>query len=276
MKKVKFSLALLAFLFFFGTLNAQFDTLEMKTMQTKGVAFGVTDLNMIDELMVTMPGLGSNSRDMFFEQSLKAYMMPPRRVAGRGSANSYAIASCLEFYTNYNKNYKVNLSPDFIELNLSHGKYSIKEAFNFLSTTGTVSAAIMPFESPIIPAGVYATQKYKIENYLHIIRPEMRPRQKLFEAKKALMRGNPVLFEMKIPDGFNELAGVKTWEPEGFDSDIVHPFLIIGFDQEREAFEILSSWGSDWGRNGYMWISYDDFTKYSTNGFVMVPKKEQG
>ena len=222
-----------------------------------------------------MPGVGSNSRDMFSEQSLKAYMMPPRKVSGEGSANSYAIASCLEFYTNYNKNYKVNLSPDFIELNLNQEDYSIKQAFNFLSVTGTVSAAIMPYESPVIPAGVYATQKYKIKNYLHIIRQDMRPRQKLFEAKKALMRGNPVLFEMQIPEDFKELNGTKMWAPGKFESDQTHPFLIIGFDQDKEAFEILSSWGSDWGRNGYMWISYDDFTSNATNGFVMVPEMTQ-
>lgn len=273
MKKLRFSIALLFCVWFLGESNAQFDTLEMKVMQSKGVAFGVTDVDLIDELMVTMPGLGSNSRDMFTEQSLKAYMMPPRKVAGKGSANSYAIASCLEFYTNFNRNYKVNLSPDFIELNLNQGDYTIREAFNFLSVTGTVSAAIMPFESPIIPAGVYATQKYKIANYLHIIRPGMRPMQKLFEAKKALMRGNPVLFEMEIPEGFSELSGTKTWTPDEFETQNTHPFLIVGFDQEKKAFEILSSWGSDWGKNGYLWISYDDFTKYSKNGFVMIPEK---
>lgn len=272
MKKILFKITLFLLICFSTQSFAQIEELKMKIVQSKGSVFGVTEMELIDELMFTMPGLGSSSRDMLTEQSVKPYMMPPRRMAAKGSAVSYAIASCLEFYVNFDKNYKVNLSPDFIELNLGQKRdYSVKDAFTFMSTTGTVSAAIMPYESNTIPAGVFATEKYKIANFLHIFRPEMKDRQKIFEAKKALMRGNPVLVEMQIPEEFKEMKNTKYWIPKGEKPTETHPFVIVGFDQDLESFEILSSFGSEWGRNGYIWIEYDDLAKFATNGFVMVP-----
>ncbi|MDF1868507.1 MAG: C1 family peptidase [Saprospiraceae bacterium] len=274
MKNSFFKIALLFFIGLHFQAAAQIEELQMKIVQSKGVVFGVTEMELIDELMFTMPGLGSSSRDMLTEQSVKPYMMPPRKIAAKGSATSYAIASCLEFYVNFDKNYKVNLSPDFIELNLGQKKnYPIKDAFTFMSSTGTVSAAIMPYESKTIPAGVFATEKYKIANFLHIFRPEMKTRQKVFEAKKALMRGNPVIIEMQIPENFKDLKNTKYWMPSTDKPTETHPFVIVGFDQDLESFEILSTYGSEWGRNGYMWVEFDDLAKYATDGFVMVPNQ---
>jgi C1A family cysteine protease len=42
-----------------------------------------------------------------------------------------------------------------------------------------------------------------------------------------------------------------------------HAICIIGYDDKRYggAFEIVNSWGSDWGNGGYLWIKYNDFYK---------------
>ena len=259
-------------MFFMTDAFAQIEEMKQKIFRSKGVAFGVTEMELIDELMFTMPGLGSSSRDMLTEQSVKPYMMPPRKSGADGSTNSYAIASCLEFYINFDKNYKVNLSPDFIELNLGQEKeYTLKESFSFLSETGTVSAAIMPYESATIPNSVFASEKYKIANFLHIFRSEMKSRMKIFEVKKALMRGNPVLIEMQIPEEFKDLKNTKYWTPVNEKPVETNTFVIVGFDQDLESFEILSSYGSEWGRNGYLWVEYEDLAKFATDGYVMVP-----
>ena len=229
--------------------------------------FGVEDLELIESMMVTMDGVGSNTRELLREQSIKTYMMPPRDRGDKGSSICYAMAYCLEFYANFHKNYKVNLSPDFIQLNLS--QLSFKEAFSFLGQTGTVNAAIMPFQSSRISPAVQATDKYKIKNYLHIFRPETRNRQKVFETRKALMRGNPVIVEINAPKDFSTLSSMKDWSVGSAETKEV--LVAVSYNEEKEAFELLSALGSNWGKDGYMWISYDDFGKLAQDAYVMVP-----
>lgn len=253
--------------------NISFSQIQFKSAEGQAVGIGVTDMSLIDRLMVTVPGVGSNARDMLMVQSIKPYMMPVRKVGFRGSDLSYALASCLEFYVNLGKNYKDNLSPDYISLSLQNsGRHvTMEESFNFLVENGTVSAAIMPYDAAAIPNAVYATNKYKINNYLYIFRDVTQGRQKIFETRKALMRGNPVLIELQADPSFKTINGDRTWEPSRGGSE-QYPLLVVGYDEGREAFEVLSCWGSNWGNGGYIWISYDDFGKQTANGYVMVPQ----
>ena len=264
-------------LFFFTLLlaipffaSAQDDKMQSKAQESY---FGTSDLELIDRLMYTVPGIGRDPRDILERQSIKPYMMPVRKIEPRGSELSYILASSLEYYVNLNQNYKDNLSPDFLSLNLEgRGKrVTPQEGFQFLAEQGTVSASIMPFGSAVIPNAVYATTKYQINNYLHIVRDVMKGRQKVFEVRKALMRGNPVIIELQADDSIRSLIRQDTWKPPSKPTGLF-PLIVVGFDETREAFEVLGCWGSAWGNSGYLWIRYDDFEEYVPNGYVMVPQ----
>jgi hypothetical protein len=223
-------------------------------------------------MMVIMPGLGSNAKALINEQSIRSYLMPPRQVGQRGTMLSYTISSCLEFYANYRKNYKVNLSPDFVAQHLvREGSPDLKNALRFLVTEGTVSADVMPYDAPNLPKG-NSTDKFRISNYLQVFRDTHRPSQKLFEAQKALMRGNPVIIEMTVPRSIEQVSNTRFWSNVGAGTDtLTLPFLVVGYNLELEAFEVLSAWGPQWGNNGYLWIDFDDFGEMAQSGYVMVP-----
>jgi hypothetical protein len=239
-------------------------------LRAKNYQIGISDVHLVQELMATMPGIGSNARDMLNQQSVKAYMMPPRKKGIRGSANCYAMASCLEFYANYGKNYKVNLSPDFIALNLSRD--NMEDALRFLTQKGTVSAAIMPFESTSISSAVRATFKYSIQNYLHIFRKDTRNQQKIFDTKRALMRGNPIIVQLSVPGDFGELRNLRYWEGNASSGGILQPFVVVSYNEEQEMFELLSSYGENWADGGYVWVKYQDYARMAENGYVLVPQ----
>lgn len=38
-----------------------------------------------------------------------------------------------------------------------------------------------------------------------------------------------------------------------------HAYNLIGVDVHRSAFRVLNSWGSGWGENGRVWLSFADF-----------------
>jgi len=256
-------------------LAAPFSAFAQVDLKAQESQFGISDLEMIDRLMYTVPGIGRDPRDILERQSIKPYMMPARKIGPRSSELSYILASCLEYYVNLNQNYKDNLSPDYISLNLeSTGKrLTPPEAFLFLSEKGTVSASIMPFGSTSIPNAVYATTKYNINNYLHIVRDVMKGRQKVFEVRKALMRGNPVIIELQADGSIRSLIRQDIWEPPAKPAELF-PLLVVGYDETREAFEAMGCWGSAWGNSGYLWIRYGDFEQYAMNGYVMVPQPE--
>ncbi len=233
---------------------------------------GIDDAAMIDAMMYTVPGVGKDPRDFLQRQSVKPYMMPVRKVGFRGRDLSYAIAMCLEFYVNLDKNFKVNLSPDYISLNLEGNgkKIDLHESFSFLVNEGTVSAAIMPYDANAITGAVYATQKFQINNYLHIFREMTKDREKIFETRKALIRGNPVIIELEANGSVKSLQSNMLKAQSGSER---FPLLVIGFDENTEAFEVLSCWGRNWGDGGYAWIKYNDFARYATHGYVMVPQE---
>ncbi len=252
---------------------AQRDTLPAADFTIKGAAIGISAPEMIDKLMVTMPGLGSNAKAMMSEQSIKTYLMPPRKVGERGTLTSYILSACMEFYTNFRKNYKVNLSPDFVALSLvKEGKPDIKNGLRFLVTEGTVSADVMPYDSPKIPSTTSNQDRFRIANYLQIFKETHRESQKVFEVQKALMRGNPVIVEMNVPKSFEKVSNTRFWSSIGEKEELISlPFMVVGYNLELEAFEVLSSWGTEWGSNGYLWVDFDDFGELAQSGYVLVP-----
>lgn len=247
------------------------DTLKPKS------TLGYKTAELIDQHMLVVPGVGSSARDMLSEQSIKAYIMPPRNQSKWGKSYAFALTSCLEFYVNIDNNYKLNLSPSYISLSVEKqgGNGSIADAFRFLATAGTVSAAIMPYEAKVISSGVYATPSYKIKNYLHIIQSGERSKSKVFATKKAIMRGNPVIVEMQITQAFEDLKNKKTWNPSKGDTNPVgtQNLVVVGYDEDSKSFELLNSKGTQWGNNGYIWVSYESFGKLVKNAYVLVPEE---
>ncbi len=251
-------------------VSAQFVPKKVKTIKGQ---LGITTASDFDALMFTMDGFGLNTRSILTDQSVKPYMMPPRSASRAEYSVSYVLASCLEFYINYRENYKVNLSPDYVSLSMqavSEGN-SIEDALRFLVEYGTVNAAIVPYGATSISSSVYATPKYSIRNYLHIFRPDTRGRQKIYEIRKAILRGNPVIIEMNIDDAFNNLQGVEFWEGNTNALTLKQPLLAVSYDEDLEAIEFLNTKGNAWGSNGYIWIKYSDLERMAQNAYVLIP-----
>lgn len=240
----------------------------------KGLKLGISEPALIEQYLSPVAGIGSNVRDLLEHKTLKSCLMPVREAGPGADEMAYILAAALEFYVNLNRNYKDNLSPDYISLNLNvAGKQaSAAESLTFLAQTGTVSAAIMPYGANTISGAVFSTKKYKIANYLHLFRELTKESQRVFETKKALMRGHPVIVECNADDSLSKLRNARFWSPaSSTTAQRRHTFLVVGFDENLEAFELMGCMGTDWASGGYVWIKYTDFGKLATNGFVLIP-----
>ena len=235
-------------------------------------SFGVSDATLFDRLLREVPGVGrTKTNSLIQKQNIKSYMMPVRSVKSYENGLAYSIAACLEYYVNIDRNYKVNLSPEYMSLNLKNAgrQFSARNAFDLLAQDGTVSAAILPYGSTQLTSGVYATQKYKINNYLHLFREVTKGRQRVFETRNALLKGHPVLVELKVDESFSNSLGKTFWLPKGKGNQN-YTALVVGYDEITEAFEVSTCMGNGWGDNGYIWIRYSDFETHAENGYVIL------
>ena len=256
-------------LFFCATLiNAQ--TPQPPVTYSSRSAFGIRTTDRQEQYLKIIDGVGSSAKDILSEQSLKSYMMPPRKSNSGKNSAEYALTACFEYYINLNSNYKDNLSPDYLSLNVTSG--NIEDDLGFLANIGTVSASVFPFDSPGITPGVNSSLKYKIKNFVQLFQSTTKAQQKIYDLRKAIMRGHPVTVEMHITQDFQTLQQTKFWNyRNGNKNFIANKFLVVvGYDDERKAVELLNSAGREWGNGGYIWMSYDDFGELSINGYVLM------
>jgi len=99
------------------------------------------------------------------------------------------------------------------------------------------------------------------------------PRASLDKIKQELATGNPVLFSMKVDRKFMRLSGANIYRStvkERRDGDAgSHAMTMVGYDDQRQAFRVINSWGRDWADDGFGWISYDSYLKDSNYAVVM-------
>ncbi len=97
-------------------------------------------------------------------------------------------------------------------------------------------------------------------------------------AREALASGLPVVFGMQLPElAFRQTARTGelrppedgNWEqPSGG-----HAMLLVGYDDDRNAWLVRNSWGEEWGDGGHFWLDYEVmpyYTKDRTSGVFVV------
>lgn len=269
MKPFAFALALL-----FSILDCTCGLAQIPygSPRSETATVGLTDLTALDQLMYNIPGIGSPTREALVRQNIKSYMMPIRTCPTPELEWAYALTAATEYYLNLNNNFKDNLSPDYLAMNLraQNRAVTVVDGLNLLVKQGTVSASIVPYGSTEIPRAVYAVPKFQIANFGYLFQPETRGRNRVFETKKALSRGNPVVVEMRTDATFANLrAGQYT--PSGPLTE-THYLTVVGYDGETDEFELRGGFGRLWGGAGYVRLSYEDFGEMTTNGYVLIPK----
>jgi hypothetical protein len=101
--------------------------------------------------------------------------------------------------------------------------------------------------------------------------------EKIKEIRKLLAQKKPVASSLFINKQFMTLKNKKIWYPESGDLPTeLHAITIIGYDDNYDSgcFELLNSWGREWGDEGFIRIKYEDLAKYCLYAYAFcLPKK---
>ncbi len=151
----------------------------------------------------------------------------------------------------------------------------LPEAINSMVDRGVplLSDFSTPCTSEISPSVIEKAKKYKLKGANRLFDTDATNDIKISSVKTALSNGNPVVFGMAVPSSFFTAKGC--WAPSpGEPPQGGHAICVVGYDDNkyRGAFEIMNSWGSSWGNDGFIWAKYEDFANYTKYAFEAYPE----
>jgi len=117
-----------------------------------------------------------------------------------------------------------------------------------------------------VPADIYPLARAKkLSGYFKLFNTTDEMNVKVKSVKNAILSGNPVIGGMICPPSLR--LATEFWQPREPEPDLSyggHAVCIVGYDDTRfgGAFEVVNTWGKDWGVQGYSWIRYKDFADH--------------
>lgn len=96
----------------------------------------------------------------------------------------------------------------------------------------------------------------------------------LDQVKGELARGHPVVISLETRPHFSDVKGDAVYRAgRGEADDGGHAMAVVGYDDARQAFKLINSWGPSWGNRGYGWIAYETFARDVSRAYVMRPAR---
>lgn len=236
--------------------------------------------------------------------SLEIYFPPAGDQGKQGSCSAWAAGYALRTYhmasmnSGWNKNIpEYQFSPSYIYNQLNNDPtcedgISILDTLKLLKEEGIVTMKDFPFEPNCKkkPSNNLKriAKEFKIKWYgttmPKIQRPEDLSDAEINGFKLSLQNNQPPLIIVRsytCMNLFKKINGVvkNVYDINilnaGKDADIhelkkpYHAMVVTGYDDDRGAFRVFSSWGRDWGENGYIWIKYDVFGAIVYQSYVI-------
>lgn len=221
---------------------------------------------------------------------LSADMPPVRSQGAQGSCVAWATTYYLKSYQEKIQygyefsNFDEVMSPAYVynqakEVGGCDVGTCIENALHVLKSQGACTWAYFPYNPSVCsyqPRSAARTEaaNHKIGEY-YTIYPlsETGTFTTLNIIKAKLVEQMPVVIGMKLDQAFQATSprdADNRFIYNHFDNAIVvgaHAMLVVGYDDSLAAFKVVNSWGTDWGNEGYCWISYDFFRQAADPDF---------
>ncbi len=166
----------------------------------------------------------------------------------------------------------LNFSASFIYNQLNGGQdagISIPAALNLMEQKGAATLADMPYV-----AGQFTTQPsaaalsdathFKLSSYGYIAPTDFT------SMKGQLAAGIPVILAIQVYSNFFGLGQNQVYTGAAGTYEGGHAIAAVGYDDSKQAVEIINSWGPYWGTAGYGWISYTALSQIGLEAYSAI------
>jgi C1A family cysteine protease len=186
---------------------------------------------------------------------------------------------------------QIRFSPSFvynqIGLDNCEGSY-IQKAMELMSEQGALPLSEFPYSDQDCshqpdPNQVQEASQFKIHGFTRLTEGDDMKAISVRAVKEHLAKDAPVVIGMMVGQSFmQDMMGQELWQPQGLDESQVgmggHALCVIGYNDRKfgGAFQIMNSWGSQWGTNGIGWVRYADFKQYVKEAYGLDPLPKRG
>lgn len=254
---------------------------------------GEMDEKVYEEVEIYEP-LADNIKNPLPEKVSLLKYAPTRLNQGKqGScvawASAYAARTILEsMRTGKNPN-SVRFSPSFMYNQISIDKNTCQGSYIKLAMDNMMGIGAVPFNDfkynqndcnrkPGEQLKARA-QAYKIRGFQRLTdKKSLGPAAEMLAIKQNLANGSPVIIGMMVGGSFMQnMMGRDAWIPTRLDYNKRgfggHAMCVIGYDDYKEggSFQIMNSWGEDWGNKGVAWVRYSDFKFFNVESYGLYP-----
>jgi len=206
---------------------------------------------------------------------LSSYFPTPGNQGKQGSCVGWAVGYALKSYQeNVELKQLIYFSPSYIYNQINNGRdggSKIIDALNLVSQKGACLWNEMPYNEydyytqPSYTAKTNAI-KYKIDYWRQVNIRDIK------EVKAHLNAGFPIIIGAMVDDGFENINiysnNTNIWKQRIGYTRGGHAMVVVGYDDYKNAFKVINSWGTNWGEKGFAWIDYDLFTIVVREGYV--------
>ena len=127
---------------------------------------------------------------------------------------------------------------------------------------------------------LWSSNPYKLKNFYIVPKERLKDRSFIIEhLKTAVCAVAPPVIGIKTTNsmagkgyGDGTVGSDGLWVPSYYDKEIGgHAVTIIGYDDNKfgGSFEIMNSWGNNFGDDGFMWVKYDDLLKVIDEAYLL-------
>jgi hypothetical protein len=206
-------------------------------------------------------------------------------------SSGYAARSIIESASTAQNPNNVAFSPAFlysqIGMDNCQGSYLIR-AMEFMTNKGAVPFNDFPYDEndctrqPTNQLMAEAAQN-RMHGFNRLTVGDGVDNLSLRAIKEHLAKDAPVVIGMMVGGSFMEgMMGQRVWHPNQQDYNQAgfggHALCVIGYDDRLEggSFQIMNSWGPEWGENGIGWIRYGDFKEFVREAYGIDPLPKKG
>jgi len=201
----------------------------------------------------------------------------------------YAARSIVEAASTGQEGNNTAFSPAFvynqIGLEDCQGSY-IQRAMEFMTNKGVVPYNAFPYDDqdctrqPGSSLWNQAAQN-KMHGFTRLTESADVNGINIRAVKEHLAKDAPVVIGMMVGGTFmQDMMGKELWSPSEEDRSQMgfggHAMCVIGYDDRRQAFQIMNSWGPEWGKNGIAWVRYADFKEFVREAYGIDPMPKRG
>ncbi len=237
-----------------------------------------------------------NTKNPLPEMVSLAAFAPSRQNQGKqGScvawSSAYAARTILEAASTKQDPNSIAFSPSFLYNNIAldgcQGSY-IQKAMEFMQANGVAHLQDFKYDESNCskqPSSdvVQKAAANKIHGFHRLTETDDVNGINIRAVKEHLAKDAPVVIGMMVGGTYmQDMMGQKVWHPNNKDKEMTgfggHAMCVIGYDDRVEggAFQIMNSWGPEWGQNGIAFVRYGDFKTFVREAYGLDPLPKRG